>query len=117
MLACKPLMLERSKMTDDEEESAAYRILAHALEEPIRVLLQNAGLEPPCILNDLAAAGPGCGYDTLHQRIVNMVEAGIVDSASVVAEAVSRAVRGAALALTVDVLVHRSKPSLAYHTT
>ena len=117
LLACKPLLLERSRGTDNEDESAAYRILASALETPARVLLENAGLEPAHILNDLALAGEGCGYDTARHRIVNMADAGIVDSAAVVAGAVSRAIRGAGLALTVDVLVHRSKPPLAYHTT
>ncbi len=117
LLACQPLLRHRLGPTTDEYESAACRILAHALEAPIRVLLENADLDPLVVLNALATAGEGWGYDLVRHHIVNMAEAGIVDSGPVIAEAVARAIHGAALALTVDVLVHRSKPPLAYHTT
>ena len=116
LLACRPLFQQKLRRTSDEYEGAACRIVAHALEAPTRVLLENAGLDPVEVLNELAASAEGCGYDTVGHRVVNMAEAGIVDSGSVIAEAVSRAISGAALALTVDVLVHRSKPPLAYHT-
>ncbi len=117
LLACQCLFPQRLAGEADEYESAARRIISHALAAPIRALLENAGLDPAMVLNELACAGEGCGYDTVRHRIVNMAQAGIVDSASVIAEAVSRAIRGAALALTVDVLIHRSKPPLAYHPT
>jgi len=49
--------------------------------------------------------------------VVNMSLAGIYDSASVVKAATFNAVHGAALALTVDVLIHRKDPPEAYHNT
>jgi chaperonin GroEL len=117
LLACKPFLLEKYHQVLDSDERAAYRILARAVEAPIRALLQNAGDEPVEILAQIAAAGRGCGYDVVQHKIVNMAEAGIVDSAAVIREAAYRAIHGAALALTVDVLIHRANPPAAYHTT
>ena len=117
LLACKPLLLEKYNGAEDSDERAAYRILVRALESPIRALLENAGKEPVFFQAQIAAAGQGCGYDVLQRKIVDMAEAGIVDSATVIREAVYRAVHGAALALTVDVLVHRSNPPVMYNTT
>ncbi len=117
LLACKPLLLQKYHQAADSDERAAFRILARAVEAPIRTLLQNAGYEPFEVLAQVASAGRGMGFDVVRRKIVNMAEAGIVDSAAVVREAACRAILGAALALTVDVLVHRANPPEAYHTT
>lgn len=117
LLACKSFLLEKYHQAQDLDERAAYRILARAVEAPIRALLENAGEEPVEVLAQIAAAGWGCGYDVVQRKIVNMAEAGIVDSAAVIREAAYRAIHGAALALTVDVLIHRADPPAAYHTT
>jgi chaperonin GroEL len=117
LLACKPILLERYHLAKDADERAACRILARAVEAPVRALLQNAGEEPVEVLTQIAAAGRGCGYDVVQRKIVNMAETGIVDSAAVIHEAAYRAIHGAALALTVDVLIHRANPPDAYHTT
>ena len=117
LLACKPFLLERYHQAVDPDERAAYRILARAVEAPIRALLHNAGAEPVEILAQITAAGRGCGYDVIQRKIVNMAEAGIVDSAAVVREAAYRAIHGAALALTVDVLIHRANPPAVYQST
>jgi chaperonin GroEL (HSP60 family) len=55
-------------------------------------------------------AGAGYGYDLSQRRVVDMIRAGICDSAAVVKAAVCGAVHAAALALTTDVLVHRRNP-------
>lgn len=115
LLACQPSLLEKYHRAEDPDERAAYRILARAVEAPLQALLENAGKEPAVILAQIAAAGPGCGYDVLQGKIVAMQEAGILDSAAVIREAIYRAIHGAALALTVDVLVHRSNPPAMYH--
>jgi chaperonin GroEL len=117
LLACKPLLLEKYHRAVDTDERAAYRILARAVEAPIRTLLQNAGYEPIEILAQIAAAGGGNGFDVVQGKLVNMKEARIVDSTAVVREAAYRAIHGAALALTVDVLVHRSNPPSMYFKT
>jgi chaperonin GroEL len=55
-------------------------------------------------------AGTGHGLDARSGKIVDVVEAGIRDVADVQKRAVRSAVRSAALALTVDVLIHRKEP-------
>ena len=117
LLACKPLLLENYQQAKDPDERAACRILARAVEAPIRALLQNAGEEPVEILAQIAAAERGCGYDVVQRKIANLAETGIMDSAAVIREAAYRAIHGAALALTVDVLIHRTNSPDAYHTT
>jgi chaperonin GroEL len=117
LLACKPVLLQKYHQAVDSDERAAFRILARAVEAPIRALLQNAGYEPIEVLAQIAPAGRGWGFDVVRRKLVNMAEAGIVDSAAVIREAALRAIQGAALALTIDVLVHRARPPEAYHTT
>jgi len=115
LLACQKSLLESYHQAQDTDERAAYRLLALALEAPIRTLIENAGENPYELLPQIKNAGEGVGYDVLQRRIVKMTEAGIVDSAAVLREAVYRAVHGAALALTVDVLIHRSDPPEDYY--
>ena len=59
-------------------------------------------------------AGPGYGLGVWTGQIVVMSEAGIIDSASVLQEALHSAVASAALALTVDVLFHTKLPELSF---
>jgi chaperonin GroEL len=86
----------------------AYRILSRALEEPTRAILENAGCEAEPILNRLKQ--PGSGYEVRSGKIMAMSQAGINDSAHMLMTAVRQSIATAALALTVDVLVHHRKP-------
>lgn len=110
LLDCRPELRRRLSQCDSADERAAYRILLRALEAPIRTLLANAGLNAGRLLSDIEAAGPGYGCDVRSGSVVNMMEAGILDSAAVQLAALRGAVGSAALALTVDVLVHRRRP-------
>jgi len=95
---------------DPLEKRAAFRILARALEEPVRTILSNAGMELEEWIGPVRQAGPGMGVDIRTQKLTGMVAAGILDSAAVLKAALHSAVSTAALALTVDVLVHRRNP-------
>jgi len=117
LLNCQKKLLDRYHAAQETDERAAYYILASAVEAPIRALLKNAGINPDEILAQIKAAGEGYGYDVLKHKLVHMVTAGIVDSAEVLHQAVYRAIYGAALILTVDILVHRAVPPEVYHTT
>jgi chaperonin GroEL len=111
LLACRPLLQQRLEGSRSVDERAAYRILLRAVEEPARTLLSNAGYEASAIMGRLNRAGVGYGFDLNTQQVVDMAQAGIVDVAHVQKEAVRAAIATAALALTIDVLVHRKKPS------
>lgn len=117
LLSCKEVLMREFHQATNPDNRAAYRILAEACEAPIFTLLQNAGENPYDLLPQIRNAGPGYGYDVVEGKITKMTEAGIFDSAAVVREAAIRAILGAALALTVDVLVHSSNPPKSYHKT
>ncbi len=98
----------------DLHERAAWDILSKATEAPCRMLLQNAGHEAPgLVVDEIASAVNGAGYDLRSGRIVDMHREGVVDSASALMGAVRNGIGGAALALTVDTIVRRVNPPLA----
>lgn len=113
LLSCKPMLQKIAEESTDVDRRAAYRILARAMEEPIRTIISNAGYDASEVMAEIKLAGPGYGFDVRSGKIVNVVEAGILDALSVQKEAVHSAVSSAALALTIDVLVHRKNPPQA----
>jgi chaperonin GroEL len=91
------------------EDTAAYKILARALEEPMRTIAHNAGSVPEVIVEKAKACPKGFGFDARSRQIVDLRQAGIVDSVRVLKKALEIAVSGAAMALTTDVIVHHRK--------
>jgi chaperonin GroEL len=87
--------------------------LLKALETPIRTIIANAGCDVGDLMAEIRQAGPGHTFDVTTKQVVDVVEAGIFDVAPVQREAVRSAVSSAALALTVDVMVHHKKPQQA----
>jgi chaperonin GroEL len=107
LLACRPALRRAFAHDTIPEAQAACRILCQALETPVRTLLVNAGVaDTGEILAELDRLGPGYGFDVKTGQIVDMTMAGIFDVASVLKAGVHSAVGGAALALTVDALIH-----------
>jgi chaperonin GroEL len=111
LLACQPQLRQMAAQACDSDERSAYQILCRMMEAPARTILENAGCNASVILADIGTAG--FGYDVRTERIVDMIQAGIFDSADVLLAAVSRAVSTAALTLTIDVLVHHKKPEVS----
>jgi chaperonin GroEL len=113
LLACRPALRRLAAQADDADEAFAYRVLARALEEPTRTLMHNAGYEAGAWMGRIDRAGPGHGLDVTTGEIVDVAAAGIIDSAGVLQAALHGAIAGAALALTVDVLVHKGQPEVS----
>lgn len=116
LLACQPLIQNKMRAAENAEERVAYNILLQAVETPFRAILANAGFNPEKALAQIDLAGVGFGFDVVRGHVADMAQSGIYDAASVVKTAVSSAIRGAALALTLDVLVHHKNPPLAQRT-
>ncbi len=116
-LDCCPTLSAGLQRAESIEEAMAYRILIKALHEPMRALLSNAGVPAGETIGQVERAGRGYGFDVVHNQVADMAAAGIYDSAAVAKAVVSCAVRGAALALTTQVLVHRRNPPDASHAT
>ena len=109
-LKCHEWLWTEAKRQNELESRAAHLILATAVKAPIRRLLENAGFDPSEIMAQLAHGEASCGFDVMKRTIVDVAEAGIVDVAQVLVEALQRAVSSAALALTIDVLVLHREP-------
>lgn len=110
LLACRPMLERMLREATTPDARAAFRILHRALEEPARVLAENAGYNPSEVMAQIKHAPPGFGFDTTMGQVVDVTAAGILDSASVLREAVFSAITSAGLALTTDVLVHKRRP-------
>ena len=76
-----------------------------ALEEPIRQIVINAGLEGSVILEKVRSGEPGTGFDALREEYVDMIDAGIVDPTKVTRSALQNAASIAAMVLTTESVV------------
>jgi len=110
LLNCRRALEKLQENKDSLDARAAQRILTAALEAPFRTLMSNSGYSEGKILGEVEQAGPGFGFDLVSRQVCEMVPNGLVDVAAVQKQAVLSAIRGAALALTVDVLIHRDDP-------
>lgn len=114
LLRCAGRLRQRFEGSADSHERAAWQILRGAAEAPCRALLANAGHEAPGIaLAAIQAGANGAGYDLRLDRVVDMRREGLVDSAAALMGAARNGIGGAALALTVETIVHRVNPPLA----
>jgi chaperonin GroEL len=108
LLACRPRLQRELSLSDNiPERRAAYRILVHALAQPVRTIIANAGYDVAAVMGEIERSGPGCGFEVHSEQVMNLADAGVFDAVRVLRLAVAGAVSGAALALTTDVLVHR----------
>ena len=112
LLACRDVLAEGHSAADSDAR-AANRMLQRAFEAPIRAICQNAGFDSAKVA-ELERAPAVHGIDVRSGEIVDVMEAGIIDVASVVQAAVRGAVSSAALALTIDVLLHHARPEATF---
>lgn len=95
------------KLLDDTagDIKTGINIIIRALEEPIRQIAENAGLEGSVIVEKVKEMKQGTGFDALKQEYVNMIEAGIVDPTKVTRSALQNAGSVAAMVLTTEGVV------------
>jgi len=94
------------------DEKTGAQIVAKALEEPVRQIAENAGLEGSVILDKVSNSEVGIGFDVMREEYLNMIEAGIVDPAKVTRSALQNAASVASMVLTTESLV-ADKPEKA----
>ena len=87
------------------DEKTGARIIAKALEAPIRQIAANAGLDGSVVLENVKKAGKGMGFDAYNETYVDMIATGIVDPAKVTRSALENAASVAAMVLTTESLV------------
>ena len=97
--------VEKVAKTLNEDEKLGAEIVLKALEEPVKQIARNAGLEPAVILENVKKASTGFGFDADKEQYVDMKKAGIVDPTKVTRSALQNAASIAAMVLTTESLV------------
>ncbi len=90
---------------DTMDEKVGIDIIYRALEEPLRQIATNAGMEGSVIVEKVKGLEPGWGFNALNGEYVNMIDAGIVDPTKVTRSALQNAASIAAMMLTTETLI------------
>ena len=96
--------LDKVKVEDDEE-NVGIDIMRRALEEPIRQICENAGVESSIVAQAVREGKADYGYDARNGEYVNMLKAGIIDPTKVARVAVQNATSIAGMILTTEAAV------------
>ena len=107
LLRCREAVqkLEKS-LAGNHDEQLGVRIIANVLDQPLRAIADNAGLDGAVVVNRvLRLKGKTEGYDANAEKYCDLLEAGIVDPAKVVRTSLANAASVAALLLTTESLV------------
>ncbi|MEH3052897.1 MAG: chaperonin GroEL [Patulibacter minatonensis] len=104
--------VDESKL--DDEEAIGARLIKRALEEPLRQIAFNAGLESSVVVNEVRAAADGFGLNAATGEVVDLVGAGVIDPAKVTRSALQNAASIAKNILTTEaVIVEAPEPAAA----
>ncbi|WP_461394787.1 chaperonin GroEL, partial [Deferrisoma sp.] len=88
-----------------EPQMVGVNIVKRALEEPLRQIVANAGLEPSVVVNEVKGRKLTEGFDAYQEKYVDMMEAGIIDPTKVTRTALQNAASVAGLLLTTEAMV------------
>jgi len=89
---------------EDNDEQTGINIVRRALEEPLRQIATNAGMEGSVVVNRVREAESGFGLNALTEQYVDLVKAGVVDPVKVTRSALENAASIASLILTTEVV-------------
>lgn len=95
--------------TLEGDEKTGANIILKALESPLMIIAQNAGLEGAVIINKVRESEAGTGFDVLKEEYTDMVQSGIVDPAKVTRSALQNATSVASTLLTTESVVSTIK--------
>jgi chaperonin GroEL len=91
--------------TFEDDERTGAKIVLRSLEEPVRQIAHNAGLEGSVVVNDVRKAKKGYGLNAATNEIVDLVAAGVIDPAMVTRSALQNAASIAKNILTTEAIV------------
>ncbi len=101
---------------DNDEQNAGIRIVLRAMEEPMRMIVKNAGEEPSVVVNSVMQGKGNYGYNAQTGEYGDLVEMGVLDPTKVTRTALQNAASVAGLILTTDCMVAdipEDKPAMA----
>ena len=89
----------------NHDQGRGIRIVLHAMQQPLREIVANAGIEPSVILNTVMEHAGDYGYNAQSGEYGDMIDMGILDPAKVVRVALQNAASIAGLMITTEVLI------------
>src|SRR5436853_955871 len=98
-------VLEGKLKGDNHDQEAGIKIVMKALEEPLRIIVDNAGAEPSVVRNKVLQKKANCGFTAQTEQFGDMVEMGVIDPTKVARTALQNASSVAGLMLTTDAMV------------
>jgi chaperonin GroEL len=90
---------------DNEDQDAGIKIVLRALEEPLRIIVSNAGAEPSVVLNKVLEGKGNHGFNAQTEEFGDLVQQGVIDPTKVSRTALQNAASVASLMLTTDAMV------------
>ena len=107
-------------VTENEDQKTGVNIVKKSVEEPIRQILSNCGLEPSVIVNKIKEhhsskkKQSSYGYNARTDEYCDLIESGVIDPAKVSRIALQNAASVASLILTTEATIHETRPDLKY---
>jgi chaperonin GroEL len=98
-------VLEGKLKGDNHDQEAGIKIVMKALEEPLRIIVDNAGAEPSVVLNKVLENKGNFGFNAQTEEFGDMVQMGVIDPTKVARTALQNASSVAGLMLTTDAMV------------
>src|SRR5881628_1340699 len=98
-------VLEGKLKGDNHDQEAGIKIVMKALEEPLRIIVDNAGAEPSVVLNKVLENKGNFGFNAQTEQFGDLVEMGVIDPTKVARTALQNASSVAGLMLTTDAMV------------
>jgi chaperonin GroEL len=90
---------------DNHDQDAGVKIVLRAVEEPLRQIVANAGVEPSVVVNNVAAGKGNYGFNAANETYGDMVEMGVLDPTKVTRSALQNAASVAGLMLTTECMI------------
>ncbi|MGH8669627.1 MAG: chaperonin GroEL [Burkholderiales bacterium] len=90
---------------DNDDQEAGIKIVMRALEEPLRIIVDNAGAEPSVVLNKVLESKGNHGFNAQTEEFGDLVQMGVIDPTKVARTALQNASSVAGLMLTTDAMV------------
>lgn len=94
---------------DDADEATGAKIIRRAIEEPLRQIVKNAGLEDSVIVNKVKEGKDGFGYNAKTDTYEDLIKAGVIDPAKVTKTALKNAASIASMLLSTDCVIVEKK--------
>ena len=94
---------------DNDDETTGIRIVKRAIEEPLRQIVNNAGLEGAVVVNEVRNGKDDFGYNARTEKYENLYETGVIDPAKVTRVALENAASIACMFLTTECVIAEKK--------